>query len=45
MVQLRLLVVQAHLATLDKAMLDKAGAHIEDVAAADDDVGVLTGFE
>src|ERR1700678_4155663 len=45
MVELGLLVFEAYFPALNKAMFDKAGTHIEDVTATDDDVCVFACFE
>ena len=42
--ELGLLVVQIHIAALDIGMIDDVGAHIQQVAFADNDVGVFAGF-
>jgi hypothetical protein len=45
MIELCLFVFEADFPALDESVFDDAGAHVEDVAGADDDIGVLPYFQ
>ena len=44
-IELGLFILEADLPALDEGVFDDAGAHVEDVARADHDIGVLAGFK
>ena len=44
-IELGLFIFETNLTALNKSVFDDAGPDIEDVARADDDIGILAGFK